>query len=217
MVASAAMRAIRDLPLAAPLLLAGLALFFGGGPTDSSVFWLGAVALAAALALLATAGLPGGWQAVVPLAALAVLCAVSIAWSWQPDRSWDYANRALLYALAALVGLWAATRTRSLAAGLAALLGAVIAWSLLGKVLPPVYDYSGPDVTRLRGPVGLWNQLALACDFALVLALCFRRRPGVLLAYAASVTLLLTYSRGGVLTAVLAVGAWLLCTDERVE
>ncbi|HEY6962464.1 MAG TPA: O-antigen ligase family protein [Gaiellaceae bacterium] len=211
------MRAIRELPLAAPLTLAGLALFFGGGPADGSVFWLGGLALAASLLLLASAGVPGGSAATAPLAVLALLCAVSISWSWLPDRSWDYANRALVYTLAAVVGLWAAGRTRALAAGLAALLGAVIAWSLLGKVLPFVYDYSGPDVTRLRGPIGLWNQLALACDFALVLALAFRRRAGALLAYVALVALLLTYSRGGVLTALLALAAWFAFTDERVE
>jgi O-Antigen ligase len=217
MVASAAMRAIRELPAAAPLLLAGLALFFGGGPSDSSVVWLGGLALVSILVLLAVSGVPGGWHAVLPLVALAVLCAVSIAWSWQPDRSWDYANRALLYALAALLGLWASARTRSVATGLAVLLGAVIGWSLLGKVLPPVFDYGGPDVTRLRGPIGLWNQLALACDFALALALAFRRRAGILLAYVACVALLLTYSRGGVLTAVVVVGAWLFLSDERLE
>ena len=95
-----------------------------------------------------------------------------------PDRSWDYANRTILYALLAGLGLWAAGRTRALANGLAILLGAVIVWSLLGKVLPFFYDYGGPDVTRLRGPIGLWNQLALATDYALALALCAARPRG---------------------------------------
>jgi hypothetical protein len=211
------MRGIRQLPLAAPLLLAGLALFFGGGPSDSSIFWLGGFALLMLLALLAAEGVPGGWEGPVLLALLAVWCALSIAWSWLPDRSWDYANRAFVYAALAAVGLWAAGRTRGLAVGLAVLLGAVIGWSLLGKVLPPVYDYGGLDVTRLRGPIGLWNQLALATDYALVLALAFRRRGGTLLAYAALVALLLTYSRGGVLTAVVVCVAWFLLSEERVD
>jgi hypothetical protein len=154
----------RGLGVAAPLLLTGLALFFGGGPGDGSVFWLGAVALAAIFALIVMVGFPRGWAAIVPLAALAVWCAVSIRWSGLPDRSWDYANRTILYALFAALGLWAAGRTRALANGLAVLLGAVIVWSLLGKVLPFLYDYGGPDVTRLRGPIGLWNQLALATE-----------------------------------------------------
>jgi hypothetical protein len=211
------MRANRELSLAAPLLLAGLALFFGGGPSDGSIFWLGGGALLAILALLATRGVPGGWPAVVPLGLLAVWCAVSIAWSWLPDRSWDYANRTLAYALFAVLGLWLAGRTRAFAHGLAVLLAAVLVWSLLGKVLPVVYDYGGPDVARLRGPIGLWNQLALAADFALALALAIRGRAGALLAYVALVALLLTYSRGGVLTALLVVGAWFALADDRLE
>src|SRR2546421_391 len=123
MVASPEMRAIRELPLAVSLALAGFALFFGRGPGDASLLWLG-----------------GG--------------------------------------------------------------------SLLGKVLPFVYDYGPPDVGRLRGPIGLWNQLALVADFALPLALWRRRLEGALLAYAALVALLLTYSRGGIVTAVIVVVAW---------
>jgi len=207
----------RGLQVAAPLLLTGLALFFGGGPGDGSVFWLGAGAILAIGVLLVTVGAPRGWPAILPLAALALWCAVSIGWSGLPDRSWDYANRTILYALLAGVGLWAAGRTRDLANGLAILLGAVIVWSLLGKVLPFLYDYGGPDVTRLRGPIGLWNQLALATDYAVALALARRGRAGTLLAYSALVALLLTYSRGGILTAALVCAAWFWLTDERIE
>jgi len=207
----------RGLQVAAPLLLTGLALFFGGGPGDGSVFWLGTGALVAIAGLVVMVGVPRGWPAILPLAGLAVWCAVSIGWSGLPDRSWDYANRTILYALFAAVGLWAAARTRALARGLALLLGTVIVWSLLGKVFPFFYDYSGPDVTRLRGPIGLWNQLALATDFALALALAFRGRAGTLLAYSALVALLLTYSRGGILTAALVCIVWFCFTDDRVE
>src|SRR3954454_9352225 len=217
MVASRWMRAIRELPLALPLLLVGLALFSGGGPSDDAIVWLGAGATVSILVLLATIGLPGGSTAVAPLAALAVWCAISIAWSGLPDRSWDYANRTLVYALFAALGLWAAGRTRALRDGLAVVLGALIVWSLLGKVLPFLFDYGGPDVTRLRGPIGLWNQLALVTDYALVLALSLRGRAGTLLAYAALVALVLTYSRGGVLTAVVVGAAWFAFTEERVE
>ncbi len=207
----------RGLPVAVPLLLAGVALFFGGGPGDGSIFWLGVGALIGIGALILTVGVPRGWPATLPLAALAVWCAVSIGWSGLPDRSWDYANRTVLYALLAALGLWAAARTRALANGLAVVLGAVILWSLLGKVLPFIYDYSGPDVTRLRGPIGLWNQLALATDYALALALALRGRAGALLAYSALVALLLTYSRGGLLTAALVCVAWFCFSDDRLE
>src|SRR5439155_8813915 len=73
------------------------------------------------------------------------------------------------------------------------------------------------DVTRLRGPIGLWNQLALATDYALALALALRGRAGALLAYSALVALLLTYSRGGLLTAALVCVAWFCFSDERLE
>jgi O-antigen ligase len=213
----ALMRAIRELPLAASLLLVGFALFFGGGPGSGSILWLGGGALLAIVVLIATRGLPSGWPLVVPLAALAAWLGLSISWSALPDRSWDYADRTLVYVLVALLGLWLAGRTRALALGLMALFGAVLVWSLLGKVLPVVYDYGPPEVGRLRGPIGLWNQLALVAAFALPLALWRRRLEGVLLAYAALVALLLTYSRGGVITAVLVVAAWFVLDDERLE
>jgi len=217
MVASREMRATRELPLAASLVLAAGALFFAGGPGDSSLLWLGGGALAALVAAAALHGPPRGLVALGPLAALAAWLGLSIAWSTLPDRSWDYANRAFVYVLFALLGLYLAGRTRQLALGLAVLLGALAAWSLLGKVLPPVYDYGAPGVTRLRGPVGLWNQLALLGAFALPLALWRRRLDGTLLAYAWIVALLLTYSRGGLVTAVAVLVAWFAFTDDRVE
>jgi hypothetical protein len=211
------MRAIRELPLAASLLLIGAALFVGGGPGTGSLPWLGGAAAAVIVVLIATRGVPPGWQRLIPLAALAAWLALSISWSALPARSWDYANRTLVYALLAALGLWVAGCRRRLALGLMALFGAVLAWSLLGKVLPPVYDYGSLDVGRLRGPIGLWNQLALVAAFALPLALWRRRLEGVLLAYVASVALLLTYSRGGLVTAVLVVAVWLALDDERLE
>ena len=65
----ALMRAIRELPLAASLLLAGVALFFGQGPGAGSLAWLGGAALAAIVALVGLRGLPAGWRALAPSAA----------------------------------------------------------------------------------------------------------------------------------------------------
>ena len=217
MVASPEMRSFRELPLVAPLALAGAALFFGGGPANGSLMWLGGGALLSLLVLLATRGAPGGWIWLLPLAALVGWLALSISWSLLPDRSWDYADRALVYLLFAGLGLWFASRTLELANGVCVLLGAVVVWSLAGKVLPPVHDYGPPGLTRLSAPVGLWNQLAVLGAFALPLALWRRRLSGTMLAYGWIVALLLTYSRGGILTALVVVAAWLALTDERVE
>ncbi len=217
MVASREMRAIRELPLVAPLALAGLAIFFGGGPGNASLMWFGGGALLIMLVLLATQGAPGGFLALLPLAALTAWLALTISWSRLPDRSWDYADRALVYLLFAVLGLWLASRTRALVNGLCAVLGAVVVWSLAGKVLPFVHDYGPPGLARLSAPVGLWNQLAVLGAFALPLALWRRRLAGTLLAYGWIVALLLTYSRGGILTALVVVAAWFVLTDERIE
>ncbi len=93
MVASPAMRAIRDLPLAASLVLVAYALFFGGGAGDRSLLWLGAGAIAAVVASMCLIGAPAGLRVLVPFAALTAWLAVSIIWSTLPDRSWVYANR----------------------------------------------------------------------------------------------------------------------------
>jgi hypothetical protein len=217
MVASREMRAIRELPLAAPLALAALAVFFGGGPGEGSLMWLGGGALLVAIVLLGLVGAPRGSLALLPLAGLVAWLALSIAWSSLPSRSWDYADRGLVYILFAVLGLWLAPHTRLVANGLSLLLAAVVVWSLLGKALPVVHDYGPPGLTRLSAPVGLWNQLAVLGAIALPLALWRRRAPGTLLAYGWIVALLLTYSRGGILTAVVVLAVWFAFTDERGE
>jgi O-antigen ligase len=209
----------RHVPLVAALVLAGFALFAGGGAGDGSVAWLGAGALAALLAALALQGVPGGAVRVVPLAALAAWCGVTIVWSTMPDRSWDYANRGLLYLLFALVGLTLAAERERLAYGLAALLAAVAVWALAGLVFPGL-NGDASRTARLMAPVGLWNQLALLGDFALPLALWLagrRRIAGTLLAYAWVVALVLTLSRGGLAVAAIVVVAWLALSGEAVD
>src|SRR5476649_746196 len=134
MLASRPMRLTRDLPLtlvplAAALVLVAFSLFAGGG-------------------------VPGGLVRLLPLAALVAWSAITIVWSTLPDRSWDYADRGLVYLLFALLGLWLADRRRELALGLAGLLAAVAVWSLAGAVLPGLNgDFSRN--ARLTAPVGL--------------------------------------------------------------
>ena len=211
-------RATRALPLGLCLILLAVALFHGEAQTDGMIPWLGAGALAAIVVLVAVCGMPGGTLALLPLAALTAWLALSIHWSAMPDRSWDYADRTFVYLAFAVLGLWLAGRTLELAYGLAALLGAVVLWSLGGKVLPlgalPVIGVR----SRLDAPVGLWNQLALLGDFAIPLALWLAgrlRTAGTLLAYAWGVAIVLTLSRGGLAVAVLVVVAWLVLADDR--
>lgn len=206
------------LVLGGALALVTYAVFQGGATDDNALMWLGGGALALIWFALARIGWPAGAFTLVPLAALSAWFGVSITWSTMPDRSWAYTDRAVVYLLFATVGLWLAPRTRDLAIGLCALLAACAVWALAGKVLPALPD-STPGV-RLNAPVGLWNQLALLGDFALALALWVasrRRIAGGLLAYVWIVTLVLTFSRGGIAIGVLVAVAWIALSGEALD
>ena len=193
----------RGLPVAVPLLLAGLALFFGGGPGDGSIFWLGAgrrrresagcfsrsASPGAGLRRCRSPRLRCGVRR--PSAGRACLTAPGT------TQTAPSCTRSSLRSGSGRPRARARSRTGSRSARRGHRLVAP------RQGLPFLYDYGGPDVTRLRGPIGLWNQLALATDYALALALALRGRAGALLAYSALVALLLTYSRGGILTAAL--------------
>ena len=114
---------------------------------------------------------------------------------------------------------------RSLALLLAAALGAVLVWALLGKAIPALGPDDAGRVARLKGSIGYWNALALLADAALGLGLWlvasvrdrFGRPAGALLLYAATLVILLTQSRAGLLAglAVVALALWL--SESRVE
>ena len=200
-------------------MLTAAALFFGGGSGNSSMPWIGGAAIPLAVAFTALRGVPAGFVTVLPLCALALWTAASVAWSIEPDRSWDYANRTVVYAAFAILGTFAAGRARELAAGIAAVLGAVCAWALAGKVFPWIYEDYG-RIARLRGPVGYWNALALAGDVALPIGLWLATRwraAGTLLVYGWMVAIALTFSRGGVAVAVVVVAGWLVVSGSWLQ
>ena len=97
--------------LGAALTLTAAALFFGGGAGGGSLPWLGGAAVVVAAGLAAAYGLPRAAVVLAPLAALAAWSAASIAWSIEPDRSWEYANRAAVYVAFAVIGTYLARRT----------------------------------------------------------------------------------------------------------
>ena len=224
--------------LALTALPLGGALFFGEGSRDDPLLAIGAAAvliglagcLAAALGALPRPALGGfGLAALGLLAAFVVWSACSILWSIAPDRSWAFLNRGLVYLAFVLLGVGVGTlvprATRRAAVGFALLLGLVLAWALAGKVVPGL-DPDGATAARLRGSVGYGNALALLAAVALPLALWLASRRahahglragGVVLLVVASLSLLLTLSRGGVLIGVLAVLAWLALSEERLE
>ena len=139
------MPAIRELPLAASLLVIGVALFFGGGASSGSLPWLGARAPDRAARPPRDARRPrrlaGGRAARAPRPLARA--------DRSPGPRCPHAPGSTRTARCSTrssprSGSGSLRRRRELALGLMALLGAVVVWSLLGKVVPPLYDDYGP-------------------------------------------------------------------------
>src|SRR4051794_39976758 len=98
-----------SLGAAGALLL--VALFFGDGTSDGRLFWIGAFAVLASVALLAAGPVPvprgPGAICLGLLAALAAWVALTMGWSIAPDRSWAAFDRILVYGAFAVLGLLA--------------------------------------------------------------------------------------------------------------
>src|SRR5436309_554524 len=216
-------------PLVAAGVLAGVSALFSAGSSNGRLVWIGLAALAVAAAF-GTAALVGAPRPVLSVEALVSLgllvafvcwCGLSVLWSIEPDRSWEYVNRGLVYVALAVVGLavgvYVPRAVRLWAFVLAGVVALALGWALLGKAVPWL-DGSG-RIARLGSPVGYWNALALLFDFGLPLALWLAARrehphwlrtAGTVLAYGLVVGLLLTYSRGGVAVGLVAAVAWLV-------
>ena len=218
-------QAARDglLPVAAAAL-AFFALFLSRGSSTDRLFWIGAAAVV--LAALGWALWPPqlGRPALIfflALGAFVLWQGLSISWSIQPARSWDYTNRGLVYfAFAAVGALLGGLAPRRLAQGAAVLLGALFAWALLAKVIPGLYDDYG-RLARLRSPVGYWNELALLAAASVPIGLWLARVRetrvfGALLLYGALVVAVLTYSRVGIVLTIAAAAAWLALDRDRL-
>ena len=214
--------------------LLGASLFFGGGSSDGPVAWIGGAAVLAAAAM----GCAALWG-VLPVPALGreglacaglavafvVWNAVTILWSSAPDRSWGYFNRGLVYLAFGVVGAFvgSAVAPRIVAWLVGGLVTATCLWALAGKAIPALYEDYG-RLARLRSPVGYWNALALVAAFGIPIALWAatrhsrRVRAGSVVAlYVLLVALVLTYSRGGILAALVAIAAWFALSRERFE
>jgi tetratricopeptide (TPR) repeat protein len=219
-------------------VLAGAA-FAGDGSGFDGVLPVGGAAVALLVALLVSFAfgivpLPRlgvwGWSLLVSAVLLVAWTGATVGWSIGPDRSWDVFNRgvaflALLGLGVALAGVGGAAAARFGASLLALVTGAALVWALLAKTIPAL-DEDGERVARLQEPVGYWNALALVADAALALALWLGaprgRQPifrvlGGLLAYVATLALLLTISRAGLVAGIGVVLLWLVLSRERVE
>src|SRR5919206_3761495 len=148
-------------------VLAGVAAVFSGGSSGSRLVWIGVAVLCVATAagVAGLAGLPRPVVSAEALAALGCLLAfvcwngISVLWSIEPDRSWAYCNRGLVYFAFAALGLWLGPWLRQWAYVLAGVLALPLAWALLGKAVPAI---GGPGRgARLGPPGGYWNALGL--------------------------------------------------------
>jgi hypothetical protein len=191
----------------------------GAGPTAAFLgLALGAPLAAGAVAL---AWGRGALRAPLSLAALGAAAgivawsALSILWAAAPDLAWIDANRAALALAALLLGLslGALLPRAALWLGLGVTAGALLPVGIaLAVTILPAALGSDRDLARLAEPVGYWNALALIAAMAAPGLLWLTGRPGwgspVAGAGLALViaTVLLTYSRGGVLALAMAGG-----------
>ncbi|WP_411278219.1 O-antigen ligase family protein [Gaiella sp.] len=224
--------------LAAVIVFLLWALFAGGAAGTTATARLGSAAIIVAALLLI------GWArgvivlpdldraalvAVAAAAALVVWTGLTVWWSIASDRSFDALGKGLVLLAFGIVGLTAAVLPgrplRAVALILAATLGAALCWALLGKVVPALGPDDAGRVARLRGSIGYWNALALLANAALGLGLWlvatvrdrFGRPAGALLLYVATVVILLTQSRAGVITGLAVLALVLALTTNRIE
>src|SRR4051794_35123754 len=111
------------------------------------------------------------WWGVLLLALFAAWSGVTLAWTLDPDRTWEEFNRALSYALVASLGVLIGATVERAAERFAAawLIGVsvVALYALGGKVAPGVhinglFDLDQTNVVaRLRAPLEYWNALGL--------------------------------------------------------
>ncbi len=227
-------RARAPLALATALLLLVLYAAFQHGAVATAPDARIQVAIAAVAAFAAGSWLWTGtlrfaapaptYLALTLLAGFAVWSGISLAWSVAPEGTWTELNHAITYvivlSLAITAGASLEHAVERITKGFLIVAVAVAVYALGAKVLPGLHvsgvfnlNQTGP-LSRLQAPLGYWNALALFVALALPGALALavdvaqavRTRIASLCALDLIVLVLaFTYSRGGVLAAVVAV------------
>ena len=198
-------------------------------PAEMALILGGGIAVAGALLLAPRCERLWGIGPLALLLGLALLTALSITWAASPSEAWVETNRTLAYAavLAAAIAL-----AHSVPGRWSAVLGAITlsavaisGYAVLTKVFPGALN---PDeiYARLREPFGYWNSVGLAAALGVPGCLWLgSRRDGHqglnALAYPALallvLTMLLSFSRGAVLAAVLGAAFWFLTVPRRLR
>jgi len=220
---------IAPVALIVSLALAGGGFDVTGRHIAGLAVWLVVVALLVlGAASGAKLGRPLYWSAGL-LGSLALLSAISSLWSGSMELSVIEGDRVLVYFsffLAAFLIAQTDERRQRFAEGLTIAVALVALLALGSRLLPHVLNVSDSLGTgpRLRYPLGYWNANGAMCGIAVALLLWTSRRatwaalrwfsvaamPAVLLA------LYFTYSRGGLLALVIAAGALLALSRDRL-
>jgi hypothetical protein len=224
------------LTLGVGALLAAIALRGGGGlqlqPATEVEMALelggGAVAAGALLAgrdRRAAYGMP----ALLCFSALVAFTIASVLWSVNPSDSWQEATRTLSYAVvfgvAMVFARFAPHRWAAIVGGTVVASTIICGWALLTKVFPGALN---PDevYARLREPFGYWNAVGLMAALGAPGCLWLgARRQGHAainaLAYPALgimlLTLLMAYSRGGLLALLTGLAVWFALVPLRLR
>src|SRR3954465_10759387 len=216
--------------------LCAIAFAGGSGFALEDVTWveIGAIAgggLLVALAILRgrSGRLDGGFT-LLAFGALALLCALSIAWSVAPDRSWQSANLTVSY-VALFAGAMAVARLWRSGQAVAVVLrgvllaaAIVVVYALLTRVFPSLIE--DEVFARLGAPYGYWNALGTTAALAVPATLWLgARRSGhqavSALAYPLLslllVALFLSYSRGALIMAGIGAALWVLVVPLRLR
>ncbi len=219
----------------APLLLIAVLALDGGGFDLSgrhiaglAVWLVVAAMLALGVAGRASLGRPFYWTSGLILG-LALFSAISSLWSGSIELSVTEADRVLVYLgffLAAFLIAQTDQRRQRFAEGIAIAL-AVVAFAALGSRLLPELITAGPGLgsgPRLRYPLGYWNADGVAFGIGTAMLLWMSRHSltaALRWAAVASLPVLLlalyfTYSRGGLLSLLVACGCLLALSHDRL-
>ncbi len=198
-------------------------------PAEMALILGGGVSVSGALLLAPRRERLWGMGPLAILLALAGLTALSITWAASPSEAWVETNRTLAYC-AVFAG--AVALAHSVPGRWSAVLGAITlsavaisGYAVLTKVFPGALN---PDeiYARLREPFGYWNSVGLAAALGVPGCLWLGSRRGGhqgvnALAYPALgllvLTMLLSFSRGAVLAAVLGAAFWFLTVPRRLR
>ncbi|MGD0198609.1 MAG: O-antigen ligase family protein [Solirubrobacteraceae bacterium] len=206
-------------------------LFISSATTTEMVLTIGSGALIVAAILQERARSMRIWGAGAAAAflALAAYSALSTGWSAEPSYSWIEGGRTFAYAAAfggsvALVRL-AGGRWRSVLAGVVLATAFISLYALGTKVFPGAPGI-GITYARLNAPFGYWNFVGLTAAVGLPGALWLgarREGHGLLVALTpplvclSLVTIMLSYSRGALLAAIVGLVFWFVFVPLRLR